>query len=229
MSYLLRVVLPDKPGSLGALATALGNVGADIVSLDVVERGPGGAVDDIVVELPAGGLADTLLTAAYGVPGVTVEALRPYQAGRDIHRDLELVDALAGEPELALEVLAEHAPEVFRAGWAVVLGQGAWDASSRVVAHSPGAPQLSFRTPWMPLSEPRRLATTADWAPPRWNEMGMELIAAPIGDASLAVLIGRPGGPRFRDSELVRLAHLAGLTATVAVSSGLDSKVPLPL
>ena len=229
MSYLLRVVLPDKPGSLGALATALGNVGADIVSLDVIERGPGGAVDDIVVELPAGGLADTLLTAAHGVSGVTVEALRPYQAGRDIHRDLELVDALAGEPELALEVLAEHAPEVFRAGWAVVIEQHGWEMSSRIVARSAGAPHLPFRTPWMPLSEPRRIPTSGQWAPPRWTEVGMELIAAPIGDANLAVLIGRPGGPRFRDSELVRLAHLAGLTATVAVFSSLDSRVPLPL
>ena len=229
MSYLLRVVLPDKPGSLGALATALGNVGADIVSLDVIERGPGRRGRRHPRGVAGGGLADTLLTAAYGVPGVTVEALRPYQAGRDIHRDLELVDALAGEPELALEVLAEHAPEVFRAGWAVVVEQRPGMLSSHVVARSPGAPQLPFRTPWMPLSEPRRLATTGDWVPPRWKEVGMELIAAPIGDANLAVLIGRPGGPRFRDSELVRLAHLAGLTATVAVSSGLDSRVPLPL
>jgi hypothetical protein len=229
VSYLLRVVLPDKPGSLGALASALGNVGADIVSLDVIERGPAGAVDDILVELPVGGLADTLLTAAHGVPGVAVEALRPYQAGRDIHRDLELVDALAGQPELALEVLAEHAPEVFRAGWAVVVEQRTWDLSSQVMARSPGAPQLPFRTPWMPLSGPRRLATTCDWVPPRWKEVGMELIVAPISDANLAVLIGRPGGPRFRDSELVRLAHLAGLTATVAVSNSLDSRVPLPL
>ncbi|MGZ4664322.1 MAG: amino acid-binding protein [Frankiaceae bacterium] len=229
MSYLLRVVLPDKPGSLGALATALGKVGADIVSLDVIERGPAGAVDDILVELPVGGLADTLLTAAHGVPGVTVEALRPYQAGHDIHRDLELVDALAGEPALALEVLAEHAPEVFRAGWAVVVEQRTWDLSSHIVARSAGAPQLPFRTPWMPLSEPRRLAATGDWVPPRWKEVGMELIAAPLGGANLAVLIGRRGGPRFRDSELVRLAHLAGLTATVAVSSSLDSRVPLPL
>src|SRR5690606_16086046 len=30
VSYLLRVQLPDRPGSLGALAMALGTVGADI-------------------------------------------------------------------------------------------------------------------------------------------------------------------------------------------------------
>ena len=32
MSYLLRLVVPDRPGTLGAVATALGTAGADIVS-----------------------------------------------------------------------------------------------------------------------------------------------------------------------------------------------------
>ena len=50
MSYLLRLVVPDKPGILGAVATALGTAGIDIVSLDVLERGNGVAVDDVVVE-----------------------------------------------------------------------------------------------------------------------------------------------------------------------------------
>ena len=40
MTYLLRLVLPDRPGSLGAVATALGAAGVDIESLDVIERGP---------------------------------------------------------------------------------------------------------------------------------------------------------------------------------------------
>ncbi|MGC1736116.1 MAG: amino acid-binding protein, partial [Mycobacterium sp.] len=44
-SYLLRVQLADRPGSLGSLAVALGSVGADILSLDVVERGSGYAID----------------------------------------------------------------------------------------------------------------------------------------------------------------------------------------
>ena len=55
MSYLLRLVVPDKPGILGAVATALGTAGIDIVSLDVLERGNGVAVDDVVVELPSAG------------------------------------------------------------------------------------------------------------------------------------------------------------------------------
>ena len=38
LTYLLRVVLPDRPGMLRAVATAIGDAGGDIVSLDVVER-----------------------------------------------------------------------------------------------------------------------------------------------------------------------------------------------
>ena len=77
MSYVLRVVLPDRPGSLGAVSSALGRVGADILALDSVERSFESAVDDIVVDLPSGKQPDVLITAAETVPGVRVESVRP--------------------------------------------------------------------------------------------------------------------------------------------------------
>lgn len=210
MSYLLRVVLPDRPGMLGAIATALGEAGADIVSLDVVERGPEGAVDDLLVQLPPGRLADSLITAACSVPGVVVESLRPYLGADDLHRDLELVDELAAAPHDALQLLVDLAPGVFRAGWAVLVGP------TGPLAHSAGSPDLAgVPTTWLPLPGPRRVGNEEDWVPPRWHDLGTELAAAPVGDPGTAVLVGRPGGPRFRDSEVVRLAHLAGIAATV--------------
>ena len=69
MSFVLRVVLPDRPGSLGAVATALGSIGADILAMDIVERAIGHAVDDIVVDLPSGRQPDSLITAAEWSPG----------------------------------------------------------------------------------------------------------------------------------------------------------------
>ena len=208
MSYLLRVVLPDRPGMLGAIATALGDAGADIVSLDVIERGPDGAVDDLLVQLPPGGLADSLITAARSVPGVVVESLRPYLGADDLHRDLELVDELAAAPDHALQLLVDHAPGVFRAGWALLV------TAEGVAAHSPGAPEVT-ELDLLPVATPRRVATDESWVPPRWDDLGIELAVAPVGDAGTAVLLGRPGGPRFRDSEVMRLAHLAGIAATV--------------
>ena len=211
MSYLLRLVLPDRPGMLGAVATALGAAGADILSLDVVERGPDGAVDDLVVALPPGGLADALITSAQSVSGVVVESLRPYHGGTDLHRDLELVDALAADPDSAAALLVEHAAGVFRAGWAVLLEPG-----PTVLHASPGSPAgEGLDLGWLPLDTARRLPPAAAWVPERWQVLGTELLAAPVGSAYRVVLVGRPGGPRFRASEVLRLAHLAGITATV--------------
>ncbi len=221
MSFLLRVVLPDRPGMLGAVATALGEAGADIVSLDVVERGPDGAVDDLLVQLPPGGLADVLITAAHSVPGVVVESLRPYLGADDLHRDLELVDELAAAPAEAMQLLVDLAPGVFRAGWAVLVtgqprGRSSGDDGGVVVATSAGAPDLSaVQLEWLPLVAARRMDPSEAWVPERWQAVGTELAAAPVGASDRVILLGRPGGPRFRASEVARLAHLAGIAATV--------------
>ena len=51
MSYLIRVLLPDTPGSLGQLSEAFGLVDGNIQSVDIVESFPDGTVmDDIVIE-----------------------------------------------------------------------------------------------------------------------------------------------------------------------------------
>ena len=79
VSYLLRVTIDDRPGSLGQLAVSLGSVAADIISLEVIERGDGWAVDDIVVDLPLGALPDTLITAA-------AKAVVPRRLGPTVRR-----------------------------------------------------------------------------------------------------------------------------------------------
>ena len=51
MPYLLRVELPDVPGSLGAVAAAIGEAGGDIEAIEIVEhRRDGTAVDDVLLE-----------------------------------------------------------------------------------------------------------------------------------------------------------------------------------
>lgn len=216
MSYLLRVLLPDRPGMLGAVATAIGRAGADILSVDVVERSAGIAVDDLIVELPPGGLADTLVSAAVSVTGVSVESIqRYYAAAGEAHRELELLESLAGSPERAPELLVAAAPTIFRAGWAVVVR---YDERGPVVeAASPAAPEVAdVDLPWLPLARAQVLDPTARWVPTEWEALGTELAVAPLGDPDRAVLVGRPGGPAWRRGELLRLAHLAGIAVTVA-------------
>jgi hypothetical protein len=214
LSYLLRLVLPDRPGALGAVATALGAVGADILSVDVIERGQDCATDDILVELPPDKLADSLVSAAAGVPGVRVESIRQYAGLLDPHRELELLEALARDPAKSLEVLADGVARVFRAGWALVLGAPA-DGHAALLAAGGGAPELSsLPVPWWPPAPARPLDCDDDWAPGDWARIGTELAVAPLGAAAL--LVGRPA-LRWLPAELVRLRHLAAIAATVSL------------
>jgi hypothetical protein len=216
VSYLLRIVLPDRPGALGAVATALGVAGADILSLDVIERGTGQAIDDLVVELPPDKLADSLVSAAATVPGVQVESIRPYHGQIDPHRELELLDALAAHPSRSMSVLADGVARVFRAGWALVLDEPV-DGSARILTGGRSAPEVAdVAVPWWPPSPARVIAADPDWAPPDWHRLGTELAVAPLGKGAL--LVGRPA-LRWLPSELVRLRHLAAVAASVTTAA----------
>jgi len=217
VSYLLRIVLPDRPGALGAVATALGHVGADILSLDVIERGRGCAIDDLVVELPPDKLADSLVSAAVTVDGVRVESIRPYAGQIDPHRELELLDNLAAKPHESLAVLADGVARVFRAGWALVLDAPVSGQAS-VLAAGNSAPEVeTLAVPWWPPRPARALDVDVAWAPAVWDRLGMELAVAPLGAGAL--LVGRPT-MRWSPSELVRLQHLAAIAATVTAAAG---------
>jgi hypothetical protein len=214
VSFLVRVLLPDKPGSLGAVATALGNAGADILGVNVVERSNGNAVDDLAVELPPGRPPDVLITAAESVPGVQVESVRPHFGQLDTHHELELIEEIAGDPDRGLTLLAEGVPRIFRAGWALIAARDG-DRSYRL-AESTAAPETSAGDlPWLPLKRAVVIDPDLHWVPPPWSDLDTELAAAPFGDGMQALVVGRPGGPVFRPSELARLAHLAGIVATV--------------
>lgn len=213
MSFLIRVELPDSPGTLGAVASALGEVDADILSVDVVERGSGIAVDDLVVELPSGRLPDALITAAESVDGVIVDAVRPYAGVLDTHRELELVEEIAASPSNGLQLLAEGVPRIVRAGWALVVGHG---EKIERLAESSAAPEAPIdELPWLPLPRATVLDADEPWIPATWRELGTELAATPLGKPDRVLLVGRPGGPMFRAAEVARLAHLAGIVAVV--------------
>jgi hypothetical protein len=214
LSFLIRVQLPDRPGALGAVASALGSIGADILSVDVVERTSGTAIDDLVVELPKGRLPDVLITAAESVSDVEVDAVRPYAGVLDTHRELELVEEVAAQPDDGLAIFTEGVPRIIRAGWALVVGPGAEGAHT--LTASTAAPQLrTLDLPWLPLARATVLDGEESWVPETWQELGTELAATPLGKPDRVLLVGRPGGPMFRAAEVARLAHLAGIIAVV--------------
>lgn len=204
-SYLLRVRLPDRPGVLGQVATALGVTGADIDSIVVVDRTGGSAIDDLVVSLPAGALVDRLVSAATSVAGVQVETLQRHPGRRRIHDDLMLLDA-AASAERPLETLALGLPDLMQVSYALVVA--VTDGKAHVLAANSSAPVEGVQSGWLPLDEPRPLEAVAVWQSADSAGPDCELLGAPLG-AVAAIVLGRIGGPGFLPSEVTRLGHLS--------------------
>ena len=119
--YLMRVALPDRPGSLGAVASAMGSVGGDINAVEIVEKGDGVVVDDFIVDLPPGRLPETIITACHRLEGVRVEWISRYPEGGGLQSDLEALERMTADPASAAETLVSLSPVVFRSHWSVLL------------------------------------------------------------------------------------------------------------
>jgi ACT domain-containing protein len=209
MTHLLRIALPDVPGSLGAVASALGAVGVNIDAIEIVEHGSDGvAVDDFFIRLQPGVLPDAAVSSVMRLDDVEVLWVSRYPTSGNLYLDLEAVELIAQQPRRALEVLTEILPRTFRADWAMVVVRRGDDVSA--TSATPAAPEIveSCRE-WFPLAGPARLDSPATW--------GATLLgAAPLGSPELLVVFGRHGGPAILTSELARLAHLATLAASIA-------------
>ena len=75
--FRLNVALPDRPGSLGLLASAIGAVGGDIRELVVLKSEDGRGYDDITVAVPGSDPTDLLdlLNSIGGVEVITIDLI----------------------------------------------------------------------------------------------------------------------------------------------------------
>ena len=74
--FRLQVVLPDRPGSLGAVASAIGFAGGDIRGLVVMKSEDGRGYDDITVAVPGSDPSD-LIAVLTAIGGVEVLSVTP--------------------------------------------------------------------------------------------------------------------------------------------------------
>jgi hypothetical protein len=74
--FILEVGLPDRPGSLGAVASAIGFAGGDIRGLQVLKNEAGRGYDEIVVAIPGSDPTD-LVEVLNQIGGVEVLSIKP--------------------------------------------------------------------------------------------------------------------------------------------------------
>lgn len=199
MPYLLRVELPDVPGSLGRLASSIGEAGGDIEAIEIVEKNHGTAVDDVLLEVSQGAMPDSIVSACNALDGVRVIWISRYAAGGNLFLDLEAVEDMTESPDEALDRLVEVLPVTFRADWAVRV--------HRVHGTGPATEGAPHDLPFVDIERAARLDVEGDED---------NIYAGARIDGNEIVVIGRRGGPEFLDSELARLGHLAGLAASIA-------------
>jgi len=217
MLYLLRVSVPDRPGALGALASAIGEAGGDITAVDVVERGLSVAVDDVLVETPDATSADTILAKVSALPAVEIEAWQPFTEGDQLRDGLDIVDGLGSTASRALAAITRIAPAVLRARWVVIIDQV--NSGVAITQASAGAPWVRWSAlPWLPLPSTGIVEADPAWLPHDWGG-DPHLAAAPVGGSQMALLAVRPTGPRFRPAEIAKLANLAAIAALAAHST----------
>ncbi|HYH35084.1 MAG TPA: ACT domain-containing protein [Nocardioides sp.] len=198
MPYLLRVCLPDVPGSLGRVATAIGEAGGDIEAIEIVEkRYDGTAVDDVFLEMVEGTMPDSVVSACTDIEGVSVLWITRYAAGGNVFLDLEAVEDITSHGSRAPDRLVELLPVVFRSDWGARLHR-----HRGVVKATEVAPEGLV---WHDLAEPQHVEGPDE-----------DLVVGCALGPDDVVLIGRRGGPEFLDSELARLEHLVNLARSIA-------------
>lgn len=215
MSYLIRVSLPDVPGSLGELAEAFGLVGANIQSVDIVQTTPDGLVtDDIVVELPTGTMIDTVVTAAGSIEGVDVDSIRPFTGRVDRRGQVKMLARVAAQTDNlagALEELVGLVPRTMTSSWAVVL-RNTEDGMERVAASQAAPGDDGSRPPKLELDGPRVLDPEAEtWVPEAWGLLDTALCSAPLPGTDLVLVVGRVGGPDYLASEVTHIGDLGAI------------------
>jgi hypothetical protein len=85
---ILRIRMPDRPGALGAVASRIGAVGADITDVSVDNRHGGNAVDVFHLTLPdvAVDVLALLTQELDEVDGAVVESCVAADCCRDVSR-----------------------------------------------------------------------------------------------------------------------------------------------
>jgi hypothetical protein len=131
-TYALRLWIPDRPGALGQVASRLGAVGADVVGIEILERGAGQAIDELLIVLPDPKQLDLLIAEVTQVDGVAIEDIRPASPIADDALAVAALVVEAREPDQMIALFCAETALALRADWAVVLDRESVEAITSV-------------------------------------------------------------------------------------------------
>ena len=210
---LLRVRLPDRPGSLALLTGRLASYGVDIVRLEVVAREPGSVIDDLVVR---GGDAVRALEELQPRVELLATARSPVadDPGLAMAEACTRLETAAHLDELRSELLG-GAVRVAHATQGVLL-QPLADGRLRPLGATNG--DLACIAPGdLPLLD----EAVAGGVPVVGRRDGVPALAVPVCDqAALALLLVRGQRLPFLEVEVRRVAALAALGGRLLAASG---------
>lgn len=209
LHIVVRVLLPDRPGALGAVASRIAAAQGDIVGVDVLERSGKIAVDEFAVDVPNADVVPLLVREIEAVDGAAVEEARPVDA-----HPIPLLDALATAEALVrvptrnglfAELVALVTGE-FDAEWTALV------ASDRVLAEAGPAPEVQSLLAL-------RAGVNASPAVASGTTGPSDLLVAPLEHLDASLLVSRTGRP-FRQIERGQcngLARIADVLSTRAL------------
>jgi hypothetical protein len=186
-TYVVRVWLPDRPGALGQVASRIGAVRGDVTGIDILERGGGRAVDELVISMPDGSDMSLLVAEISQVDGVAVEDVRAVPAERPDH-GLYALEAAARlvecERDKRLDLLCAELVTLVDGEWAVALEI----ASGTALVTFGAPPEPTWLVAFLAGSSHLTQAEQAAGAPG-------DLVWSRLPASGLVVVVGRAGRP----------------------------------
>ena len=199
-TYVLRLWLPDFPGTLGRVAAAIGQAGGDVIGIEILERGVGMAIDELIVVIPsdAENAMEQLIAEVSQVEGVAVEDIHTVALDRPDQSVLALDTAariMESPRDERLEATCELVREMLESDWCTIMRRD----TAIPLAVSGDVPDL----PWVIAF----LAGTTHLAGDAAHEHTPADIAwAPLDLLDAVIVIGRIRGAfRLRERQHVTL------------------------
>ena len=199
-TYVLRLWLPAFPGTLGRVAAAIGEAGGDVIGIEILERGAGMAIDELIVVIPsdAEDAMEQLIAEVSQVEGVAVEDIHTVALDRPDQSVLALDTAariMESPRDERLEATCELVREMLESDWCTIMRRD----TAIPLAVSGDVPDL----PWVIAF----LAGTTHLAGDAAHEHTPADIAwAPLDLLDAVIVIGRIRGAfRLRERQHVTL------------------------